>query len=165
MTASLKSPRTVANSARRRCCGGGVDSAVGPLAIPGVAERVEGSEETDSGREVGPGEGDGEPKRRRVDENKRDGSRRVDENWENEQVYASSILQTHVFIPFYYTLFHPRNETHYQEFSSESCSALNVLVTHPQCIHKVHGNLRLKSGSCRGRGRQYGLLKLARRVL
>ena len=29
---------------------------------------------------VGPGDGDGEPNRRRVEENKRDGSLRVDEN-------------------------------------------------------------------------------------
>lgn len=50
-------------------------------------------EESDDAEEdilcEGDGDGDGEPKRRRVEENKRDGKRRVDENWTNTSVILS----------------------------------------------------------------------------
>ena len=74
MTASLKSPRIVANSARRRCCDGGTGP---PFTMGRVADRVIC---VTAGTGVGAGEGDGDPKRRRVEENNLEGSLRVDEN-------------------------------------------------------------------------------------
>lgn len=39
---------------------------------------------------VGTGEGEGEPNKRRVDENNRDGSLRVDENWSRHEVLLNA---------------------------------------------------------------------------
>lgn len=77
MTASLRSPRIVANSARRRCWGGGAEEE----GRPPLMLFARPSPDAGPGLCVGAGEGDGEPKRRRVEENRRDGSRRLEENW------------------------------------------------------------------------------------
>lgn len=81
-TANFKSPRMVENSAKRRCCvGGDAEGLLGPWWEEFVAA-LGGSDETEGdGLCMGAGDGEGEPKRRRVDENKRDGSRRVEENY------------------------------------------------------------------------------------
>lgn len=61
----------VENSARRRSCDGGL---VPPLVAGTVLDRLRTVD--DAG--VGAGVDDGEPKKRRVDEMSREGSRRVD---------------------------------------------------------------------------------------
>jgi hypothetical protein len=67
------SPKTVANSARRRVCEGGTAP---PFAAGIDIDRVGPEDATGAGE----GEGDGVPNSLRVDENRRDGSLRVDEN-------------------------------------------------------------------------------------
>lgn len=67
------SPKTVANSAKRRICEGGTG--------PPLAEGVDNERaDPEVGTGVGDGEGDGVPNSLRVEENRRDGSLRVDEN-------------------------------------------------------------------------------------
>jgi hypothetical protein len=75
VVANLVSPKTVANSARRRDCEGGTGP---PLAAGVDTERIGPEDEGNTG--VGVGEGDGVPNNLRVEENRRDGSLRVDEN-------------------------------------------------------------------------------------
>lgn len=75
MLANLKSPITVANSARRRVCEGGMEPPFGSVDDLLRFGPVDGK-----GVGVGAGDGDGEPKSRRVEDKKRDGSLRVDEN-------------------------------------------------------------------------------------
>ena len=70
------SPKTVANSAKRRICGGGTGPPSPPLAA-GVDNERAGPED---GTGVGDGEGDGVPNSLRVEENRRDGNLRIDEN-------------------------------------------------------------------------------------
>ena len=73
MTANLQSPNTVANSARRRSWDGGLKPSFDTEVRPG-------REATEDETWTGVGDGDGEPNKRRVEENKREGSLRVDEN-------------------------------------------------------------------------------------
>lgn len=73
VTASLWSPRTVANSARRRCCVGG---ALGPLNNVVDVRGKDAAEEL----ELCEGEGEGDPKNLLVDENSLEGKRRLLEN-------------------------------------------------------------------------------------
>jgi hypothetical protein len=68
VTANLQSPNTVANSARRRSWDGGLKPS------------RPGREATEDVTWTGVGDGDGEPNKRRVEENKREGSLRVEEN-------------------------------------------------------------------------------------
>ena len=65
----------MANSARRRSCDGGLKLSFVTDVRPG---REATEEETGTG--VGDGDGDGEPNKRRVEENRREGSLRVEEN-------------------------------------------------------------------------------------
>jgi hypothetical protein len=80
--ASFKSPKIVANSAKRRGCDGGL-----PVTITEDIELGELETEWPRDRDdadafaVGYDVDVEEPKRRRVEENKREGSRRVDENY------------------------------------------------------------------------------------
>ena len=73
ITANLQSPNTVANSARRLSWDGGLKPSF-------VIEVRPGREATEDEFWTGEGDGDGEPNRRRVEENKREGSLRVEEN-------------------------------------------------------------------------------------
>jgi hypothetical protein len=73
ITANLQSPNTVANSARRRIWDGGLRPSL-------VIEVRPGREATEDVTWTGVGDGDGEPNKRRVEENKREGSLRVEEN-------------------------------------------------------------------------------------
>lgn len=85
--ASLKSPRMVANSAKR------LGWARGPRGD--VADEIEplwpDNEETeDDAVWVGAGDGEGDPNKRRVEENRRDGSLRVDEYCSQEREMRAS---------------------------------------------------------------------------
>lgn len=74
--ASLKSPKMVANSAKRLCAEGGAGTPFVLLRDIDLA----GKDAIDADEECpGAGEGEGEPKSRRVDENNREGSRLVEE--------------------------------------------------------------------------------------
>ena len=73
ITANLLSPNTVANSASRRSWDGGLKPSL-------VTEVRPGREATEDVIWTGVGDGDGEPNKRRVEENKREGSLRVEEN-------------------------------------------------------------------------------------
>ena len=78
LTASLKSPSIVANSASRRCWLGLPIPDMEPCELLKVWERAGGGG-TFGGRDECGLDGEEVPKRRRVDENRRDGRRRVDE--------------------------------------------------------------------------------------
>jgi hypothetical protein len=76
MLANLKSPMIVENSAKRRVCEGGTGP---PFTVGGCVDDLLKFGPVD-GKGDGAGDGDGEPKSRRVEEKKRDGNLRVDEN-------------------------------------------------------------------------------------
>ena len=76
MLANLKSPIIVENSAKRRVCEGGMGP---PFTVGGSVDDLLKFGPVD-GKADGAGDGDGEPKSRRVEEKKRDGNLRVDEN-------------------------------------------------------------------------------------
>jgi hypothetical protein len=79
LAASLKSPKIVANSAKRRCWGSGF---VIPPTELGALFWILGRTGTDDGTEdcTGLADGDAEPNKRRVEEKRREGSRRDDES-------------------------------------------------------------------------------------
>ena len=142
--AILRSPIIAANSARRRCWltrlmtvpAGAVKT---PLCVSGRdAAEVLAPEEL-----VGPGDGDGdgEPNRRRVEENKREGSLRVDENYMqrvDKHIIHEEMGQynrdRHIFVPFHHTLFHPDDDTLAKEISAKLSDCFYIVLTHPQCI-------------------------------
>jgi hypothetical protein len=79
--ATLRSPRIAANSAKRRCWPTRLRT--GPGEVVEVLFCEDGqfaAGELAPEALVGPGDGDGEANRRRVEENKRDGSRRDELN-------------------------------------------------------------------------------------
>lgn len=76
------------------------------------------------------------PKSRRVDENRRDGSLRLEEYWQDTEIRSMKmrLIDTYSLVPFHDTFLHPRNQAHGHEFSRESRSLLDVLFGHPHSI-------------------------------
>lgn len=78
-----------------------------------------------------------EPKRRRVEENKRDGKRR-DVEYFCARISDDTGMRdgsgTYEFVPIDNRFLHPRDETHGHEFSGEASQLLYVLVTQKKRI-------------------------------
>jgi hypothetical protein len=87
----------------------------------------------------GAGDAVPEPNRRRVEEKRREGSRRVEANWEHESTYKTRFVRRrcHIFVPICNTFFHPRHKTHRDKLSNELGSLLDVPLVHPKRVHFV----------------------------
>lgn len=79
-----------------------------------------------------------EPNRRRVEEKRREGSRRVEANWSiHESTYRIRYVRRryHIFVPICNTFLHPRHKAHRDKLPNELGSLLDVLLAHAKRVH------------------------------
>jgi hypothetical protein len=90
----------------------------------------------------GAGDAVPEPNRRRVEEKRREGNRRVEANWKlHESTYRTRYVRgrCYIFVPICDTFFHPRHKTHRDKLPNELGSLLDVLLVHVKRVHFVWG--------------------------